>query len=90
MKKKLLEEDFDIPMTEHLEGGMSEMCNLSEGVFNQGVEKGTKEATITDIGKFVVMLKECNVSKADALNSLNRQYPNYSDVIITKIDEIYQ
>ena len=89
-KKKLLEEDFDIPMTEHLEGGMSEMCNLSEGVFNQGVEKGSKEATITAIGKTVVMLKKNNISRENALESLNEQYPDYSDVIISKIDEIYQ
>ena len=56
----------------------------------EGILQGTQEATITNIGKTVVMLKECKVSKVDALNSLNEQYPDYSDVIIAKIDEIYQ
>ena len=55
-----------------------------------GVAEGAKEATITDIGKFVVMLKKNNVSKTAALDSLNEQYPDYSEVIIAKIDEIYQ
>lgn len=46
-KQRILERDFDIPMTEKLERKVSEMCNLSEGVWEkglmEGIEKGRKE-----------------------------------------------
>lgn len=56
----------------------------------EGILQGTQEATITGIEKTVVMLKKNSISKSAALESLNEQYPDYSDVIIAKIDEIYQ
>ena len=49
-----------------------------------------KETTIIDIEKTVVMLKKTNIGKTNAIELLNEQYPDYSDVIIAKIDEIYQ
>ena len=37
-KKKVLQEEFGIPMTRKLEGGLEKMCNLSKGVYNQAVD----------------------------------------------------
>ena len=37
-KCRVLQEDFDIPMTQNLERKVGLMCNLSEGVFAKGVE----------------------------------------------------
>lgn len=42
-KQRILEEDFDIPMTEKLEREVSEMCNLSKGVEERGIQKGRME-----------------------------------------------
>ena len=42
-KKKILQEDFDIKMTESLESEVRVMCNLSKGVEARGIEKGRKE-----------------------------------------------
>ena len=39
-KKKILQEDFGIKMTQELESEVSEMCNLSEGVEQKGIAKG--------------------------------------------------
>ena len=39
-KKDALEQEFEIPMTETLEGRMEHMCNLSEGVWEKAMEKG--------------------------------------------------
>ena len=39
-KKKKLAEEFSIKMTPRLERGVQEMCNLSEGVEQRGIEKG--------------------------------------------------
>ena len=39
-KKWILEKEFKMPMTEELEGGVEEMCNLSKGVWEKGIEQG--------------------------------------------------
>ena len=42
-KKKILQNDFDIKMTRRLEREVSELCNLSKGVEENGIKKGIKE-----------------------------------------------
>ena len=42
-KKKILEDEYDIPMTQKLDEEVSSMCNLSEGVMRKGVAKGRAE-----------------------------------------------
>jgi len=39
-KKAVLENDFDIPMTEKMKGDVEHMCNLSDGVEQKGINKG--------------------------------------------------
>ena len=38
-KKRILCEEFDIPMTKELEGDVMRMCNLSKGVYERAVDK---------------------------------------------------
>ena len=40
VKKNKLAEEFSIRITPGLERGVTEMCNLSEGVERRGIEKG--------------------------------------------------
>ncbi len=47
-KSRILRDDFHIPMSQTLERKVSLMCNLSEGVWERGMEKG-KENTILEI-----------------------------------------
>ena len=42
-KKEIMQEEFHIAMTAKLEREVSEMCNLSVGVYNEGLEEGRKE-----------------------------------------------
>ena len=42
-KKRILKNEFDIPMTKELKEGVDDMCNLSIGVFKKGLEEGIKE-----------------------------------------------
>ena len=42
-KRQVLQDDFDIPMTETLESEVQEMCNLSQGVEEKGRIKGHAE-----------------------------------------------
>ena len=39
-KKVILENEFQIPMTEKMETEVAHMCNLSDGVEQRGIEKG--------------------------------------------------
>lgn len=39
-KREILQEEFNIKMTQELEREVSEMCNLSERVEQKGIEKG--------------------------------------------------
>ena len=39
-KKRILSEDFHIAMTEEIDEEVSSMCNLSEGIFEEGMAKG--------------------------------------------------
>ena len=39
-KKKILQKEFNIKMTQELEREVSEMCNLSDGVEQKGIAKG--------------------------------------------------
>ena len=43
-KRRILEEEFDIPMTEHMEQEVSLMCNLSQGILEKGVDKANLSA----------------------------------------------
>ena len=38
--KQIMRDEFGIPMTEEMERTVTEMCNLSQGVENRGIEKG--------------------------------------------------
>lgn len=55
-KQQVLHDEFDIQMTPGLEKGMSEMCNLSQGVFERGkaaamAEMSSLSQGIRDAGK---------------------------------------
>ena len=46
-KKAILENEFQIPMTENLEEEVETMCNLSDGVEQKGIQKGIEKKTYT-------------------------------------------
>ena len=45
-KKQILQQDYNIPMTKKLEGEVAEMCNLSEGIEQRGIQKGRLEGQL--------------------------------------------
>ncbi len=52
-KKKILTEDFGVPMTTTLEREVLEMCNLSQGVKEEGIEIGIRKGM--EEGKFLTL-----------------------------------
>ena len=45
-KKDILENEFQIPMTERMEEEVEFMCNLSDGVEQKGIQKGIEQGTL--------------------------------------------
>ncbi len=39
-KKEIMQRDFQIPMSKQIEGRLDDVCNLSKGVWEKGLEKG--------------------------------------------------
>lgn len=70
-KRKILQEDYDIPMTQAVEEEVSVMCNLSKGVMEKGMARGRAEGMangiLTSIEKLV---KNLGVSTEQAMSVL--------------------
>ena len=42
-KEKILEDEYQMPMTEEIKEKVSDMCNLSDAIWNEGVEQGIEK-----------------------------------------------
>ena len=42
-KRQVLEEEYDIQMSEKMEKEVSAMCNLSQGILEQGIQQGFQQ-----------------------------------------------
>ena len=42
-KRQVLEEEYDIQMSEKMEKEVSTMCNLSQGILEQGIQQGERK-----------------------------------------------
>ena len=42
-KRQVLEEEYDIQMSEKMEKEVSAMCNLSQGILEQGIQQGERK-----------------------------------------------
>lgn len=55
-KKEILEQEYQIPMTEEMEEEVEQMCNLSDGVEQKGIQKGIAKGIVA----LVETLRELN------------------------------
>lgn len=69
-KCQILENDFNIKVTQPLEREVSLMCNLSKGIEEQGRTKGRNEAILGTIA----ILKELGLSIQEILVKLQKQF----------------
>ena len=77
-KKRILESDFDVPMTEQFESEVRQMCNLSEGVFEKGYERGIEQGLEQGEKKFAELTRR--------LVELNRT----DDIIRATVDQQFK
>ena len=62
-----MQEEFDIPMTEHLEQEVSVMCNLSQGIRQKGRVEGRFEERLELIR---ALMKNAGMSMEQAMDTL--------------------
>ena len=71
-KKSILQDEFGIPMTRNLEGGLEKVCNLSKGVYNSGYDNGFKKAVDTTTVQYIVLLmKNKNMDIEECLDTFH-------------------
>lgn len=57
-KKRILTEDFGVPMTTTFEGEVQEMCNLSQGVKEEGIEIGIEKGIEKGHDDFALLMQK--------------------------------
>ena len=69
-KKKIMEDEFHIAMTMELESEVSELCNLSEGVYKRGLSNGIERG----IQGAVELLRESGIDDSTIVNNIMKKY----------------
>ncbi len=52
-KSNILYEKYDIEMTDTLQKGANDMCNIGEGIFYEGVEEGIEQGKIEMLRRYL-------------------------------------
>ena len=66
-KKKILEEEYHIPMREELERSVISMCNLADGIEQKGIEQGIERGIEQGIKALIETCKELGLSRNETV-----------------------
>ena len=88
-KRNILKNDFSIPMTEAVEREVTQMCNLSVGVMERGIEKGIEKGRaegiekgiLTSITSLMKTMKWSVKQAMDALEIPEQEQEKYKDML---------
>ena len=61
----ILENEFNIPMTETLETEVEHMCNLSDGVEQKGIEQGKRTTVVNMLKEHFPLETICRIAECD-------------------------
>jgi len=68
-KKQILSEEYAIPMTRELESEVLEMCNLSKGIREQGVQQGIQQGELSKSVKVALELLKMKLPAANIVKA---------------------
>ena len=80
-KRKILQDDYDIQMTQTMEREVSVMCNLSKGVMEKGLEKGRAERALSDLRNLMETLGLTIEQAMTALKVPEDERQKYMDLL---------
>ena len=78
-RKRILENEFNIPMTREIEEEVSEMCNLGMAVEAMGIEKGVEKTMLASIRSLMETLKLSSKQAMDALKIPEADQKKYEE-----------
>ena len=79
-KKTILQNEFNVPMTQTLETEVYQMCNLSQGAIEKGIQKGLQKGIQEGIGQgreeeriasVRNLMQNLHMTAEDAMKALN-------------------
>ena len=71
-KKTILQHEFDVPMTQTLETEVYQMCNLSQGVMEKGLQKGYGQGREEErVASVRNLMQNLHMTAEEAMQALN-------------------
>lgn len=61
-KKTILEQEYQIPMTQKIDRRVNEMCNLSEAILERGVERGMEQGQISGESRMLLLIQKMSIN----------------------------
>ena len=80
-KRKILQDDYDIQMTQTMEREVSVMCNLSKGVREMGRAEGHAERALSDLRNLMETLGLTIEQAMAALKVPENERQKYMDLL---------
>lgn len=80
-KRRILQQDFDIPMTQSFERTVDVMCNFSKGVWEKGMEAGVEKAMLNSIKTLMETLGLTIEQAMSALRVSDADQPKYLEAL---------
>ena len=89
-KEKILSDEYDIETSKELEGGLRQMCNLSDLVEERGIEKEIEKGI--ERGKLEILLSQIRkkVMKGKSLARIADELEESVDVILPLYHQVLQ
>ena len=73
-KKKILEQKYEMKMTRELEGGISSMCNVGEGLVERTLERGIQQGIQQVIGSFIKTVRKYGATDEEIVEQLMEDF----------------
>lgn len=89
-KKKILQNEFDINMSRAFEMEVSEMCNLSQGVWERGMEKGMEKGRKEGIQALVLSLQKFLKDQALVAKEVAEQFGLTQEAAMKNVQQYWK
>ena len=71
---KILEQKYDMRMTRELEGGISSMCNVGEGLVERTLERGIQQGIQQVIGSLIKTARKYGATDEEIVEQLVEEF----------------
>ena len=80
-KKQILQNEFDIKMTQAFDKEVTDMCNLSKGIIEESLAEGMEKGIVIAIRKMMDKLKMTAEQAMDTMNISKDERSKYEELL---------